>query len=32
MQGNFSEITKELVDLSEVCRKNGTIDPDLYVK
>lgn len=32
MQGNFSEITKELVDLSEICRKNGTIDPDLYVK
>lgn len=32
MQGNFSDITKELVDLSEICRKNGTIDPDLYVK
>ncbi len=32
MQGNFSEITKELVDLSEICRKNGSIDPQLYVK
>lgn len=32
MEGNFSEITKELVDLSELCKKNGTIDPDLYVK
>lgn len=32
MQGNFSEITKELVELSELCRKNGTIDPELYVK
>lgn len=32
MQGNFSEITKELVELSELCRQNGTIDPELYVK
>lgn len=32
MQGNFSEITKELVDLAEICRINGTIDSELYVK
>ena len=32
VQGNFSEITKELVDLSEICRKNGSIDPQLYVE
>lgn len=32
MQGNFSDITKELVELSELCRQNGTIDPELYVK
>lgn len=32
MQGNFSEITEELVELAELCEKNGTIDPDLYVK
>lgn len=32
MQGNFSDITKELVDLAEICRQNQTIDPELYVK
>jgi citrate synthase len=32
MEGNFSEITKELVDLAELCKKNGTINPELYVK
>ncbi len=32
MEGNFSEITKELVDLAELCKKNGEIDPELYVK
>lgn len=32
MQGSFSDITKELVDLAELCKKNGTIDPELYVK
>ncbi len=32
MQGNFSDITKELVDLAEVCRQNGTIDSELYTK
>lgn len=32
MEGNFSEITKELVDLAELCKKNGTIDPELYEK
>ncbi|MDE7366513.1 MAG: citrate/2-methylcitrate synthase [Lachnospiraceae bacterium] len=32
MQGNFSEITKELVEFSELCRQNGAIDPELYVK
>jgi len=32
VQGNFSDITKELVDLAEVCRQNGTIDSELYTK
>ena len=32
MEGNFSEITKELYELAELCKKNGTIDPELYVK
>lgn len=32
MEGNFSDITKELVDLAEICVKNGTIDPELYEK
>ena len=32
MQGSFSDITKELVDLAELCKKNETIDPELYVK
>lgn len=32
MVGNFSDITKELVDLAELCVKNGTINPELYEK
>ena len=32
MEGNFSEITKELYELAELCKQNGTIDPELYVK
>lgn len=32
MQGNFSDVTQELIDLAELCRQNGTIDPELYVK
>ncbi|MCM1328740.1 MAG: citrate/2-methylcitrate synthase [Ruminococcus sp.] len=29
---NFSKITPEIVSLSELCRKNGGIDPELYTK
>ncbi len=29
---NFSEITPQIVSLSEKCRDNGTINPDLYFK
>ena len=32
MEANFSEVTKELVDLAELCKKNGTIDPELYTR
>ena len=32
MQGNISDITQELIDMAELCRKNGTIDPELYLK
>ena len=29
---NFSEITPEILQLSEICNKNGVINPDLYYK
>ncbi len=29
---NFSEITKEVMDLSMLCKKNATINPELYDK
>lgn len=29
---NFSEITEDIVSLTERCKKNSTIDPSLYVK
>ncbi len=32
MSRNFSEITPEILRLSEICNKNGVINPDLYYK
>ena len=32
MQGKISDITKELEEMAELCRINGTIDPELYTK
>ena len=29
---NFSKITPDIVSLSELCRKNDGIDPELYTK
>ncbi|MCL2055012.1 MAG: citrate/2-methylcitrate synthase [Oscillospiraceae bacterium] len=29
---NFSNTTPEIVELAELCRKNGCIDPELYTK
>ncbi|MEG2583461.1 MAG: citrate/2-methylcitrate synthase [Oscillospiraceae bacterium] len=32
MRTDFSEVTPEILDLSELCKNNSSIDPDLYAK
>ena len=29
---NFQNVTPEIVEFSELCRKNGNINPELYTK
>ena len=29
---NFAKVTPEIIELTEICKKNGNIDPELYTK
>ena len=29
---NFARVTPEIIELTEICKKNGNIDPELYTK